>query len=54
MWIKDIVNELDKENLIDFICKYNDYVQEFYDYHDSCSLPVSVGEFYDNEYQLEE
>ena len=53
MWISDIVNELDKETLIDFICQYNDYVQNFYDEHDEGSYPCCIAEFYDNEYQLE-
>lgn len=51
-YITDIVEELDKESLTYFLGCYNDYVQEFYDAHDEGSTPVSIVEYFNNDFPI--
>lgn len=44
---------LSKTELLNLIHKYDQYIQEWYEYHDE-GCPVCIMEFYDNEYQEEE
>ena len=53
MFIGETLKKLKKDDLVELICMYNDYVQNFYDKHDEGSYPCCIAEFYDNEYQLE-
>lgn len=46
------MEKLSKEELLDLIKAYNDYVIEFFEEHDLSMCPISVYEFYDNEYQI--
>jgi hypothetical protein len=46
------MEDLSKEELLDLIKAYNDYVIDFFEEHDLGMYPISVYEFYDNEYQL--
>lgn len=46
------MENLDKEELLDFIKAYNTYVINFMEEHDFGMCPISVYEFYDNEYQI--
>lgn len=41
-----------EEFLKDFLYQYNKYVITFYDSHDQGSQPVSMIEFFNNDYQL--
>lgn len=53
MYISDVTSELisgSEELLYDFLAQYNDYVQNFYDEHDEGSYPVSIPEFYENDF----
>ena len=50
MTIQDLVEELTTENLIDVLEEYNNYVQTFYEEHDAGSYPVSLMEYYNNDY----
>ena len=45
------MEDLNKEELLDFIKAYNTYVIDFMEEHDFGMCPISVYEFYDNEYQ---
>ena len=45
------IEDLDREDLLFLIGCYNNYVVEFYDEHEEGMYPVSVYEFYDNEFQ---
>ena len=45
------IEDLDREDLLFFIGCYNNYVIEFYDDHEEGMYPVSVYEFFDNEFQ---
>lgn len=47
----DLVNDLDSETLKEFLYQYNKYIQNFYDEHDEGSYPVSMTEFYNNDFQ---
>lgn len=42
---------LEKDELLKLIKFYNDYIFEFLEEHDEGMTPVSIYEFYDNEYQ---
>ena len=42
---------LDREDLLNLLGHYSNYVVEFYDNHDKDMTPVSIYEFFDNEYQ---
>ena len=42
---------LNKKELLSFIKYYNDYIINFYEDHEEGMEPVSVYEFFDNEYQ---
>lgn len=44
---------LSKSELIKLIKAYDEYIQEWYEYHDE-GCPACVMEFYDNEYQQED
>jgi len=48
--IQDLCKLLTAENLADFLQEYNKYVQEFHETHDTGSTPVSIMEFYNNDY----
>lgn len=45
------LEDLDREDLLFLIGCYNNYVVEFYDEHEEGMYPVSVYEFFDNEFQ---
>lgn len=45
------IEDLDREDLLFLIGCYNNYVVEFYDEHEEGIYPVSVYEFFDNEFQ---
>lgn len=45
------IEDLDREDLLFLIGCYNNYVVEFYDEHKEGMYPVSVYEFFDNEFQ---
>ena len=49
----DLVDKLPFETLKEFLYRYNKYVQEFYEDHDEGSTPVSMLEYYDNDFQLD-
>lgn len=46
------LEDLSKEELLEFIKEYNNYVVDFYEEHDLGDIPVCVSEFYYNEYQF--
>lgn len=46
------MENLDKEELLNFIKAYNNYVINFMEEHDFGMCPISIYEFYDNEYQI--
>ena len=48
--MKDL-EDLDREDLLFFIGCYNNYIVEFYDYHEKEMCPVGAYEFFDNEFQ---
>lgn len=45
------IEDLDREDLLFLIDCYNNYVVEFYDEHEEGMYPVSIYEFFDNEFQ---
>ena len=45
------IEDLDREDLLFLIGCYNNYVVEFYDEHEEGMYPVSIYEFFDNEFQ---
>ena len=45
------IEDLDREDLLFLIGCYNNYIVEFYDEHEEGMYPVSVYEFFDNEFQ---
>ena len=47
------LEDLSKEELQDLMGKYNDYVMNYGEEHELGGCPVSIYEYYDNEYQLE-
>lgn len=47
------MEDLSREEMQDLLEKYNDYVMTFREEHDITDEPVSIYEYYDNEYQLE-
>ena len=52
--MEERLKQLDKEELIDLIMAYNDYILDFDEEFNSVVLdriPICVMEFYDNEYQ---
>lgn len=49
--MKHGIELLDREDLLNLIGFYNNYVIEFYDNHEKEMTPVSVYEFFENEYQ---
>lgn len=54
--MKERLNGLNKDELIDLLMAYNDYILDFDEDFQSVPLdrtPVCVMEFYDNEYQEE-
>lgn len=46
----EMVNDLSKENLVDLLESYDDYIFTFYEYHDSGSQPVGLLEYFHNDY----
>lgn len=42
---------LDREDLLYLMGCYNNYIIDFYEEHDSGCIPVSIYEFYENEFQ---
>lgn len=40
-----------KDELIDIMVEYNNYLMEYPETHDAGSYPISLWEFVDNEYQ---
>ena len=51
--ITEMVNDLSRENLIDLLEGYNEYVLTFYESHDSESHPVGLLEYFHNDYFAE-
>jgi len=52
--MEERLKQLDKEELIDLIMAYNDYILDFDEEFNSVVLdriPICVMEFYDNEYK---
>ena len=45
------LEELDREDLLFLIGCYNNYVVDFFEEHEEGMYPVSVYEFYENEFQ---
>lgn len=45
------IENMDKEDLLSLLGHYNNYVVEFFDTHEEGMQPVSVYEFFENEYQ---
>lgn len=45
------VEDLDKDALLDLLGHYNNYVVDFFNTHEEGMQPVSVYEFFENEYQ---
>ena len=45
------IEDLDREDLLFLIGCYNNYIVEFYDEHEEGMYPVSIYEFFDNEFQ---
>ncbi len=45
------VEQLNGAELLNLLNEYNIYIMDFYDTHSSGEYPVSVYEFYHNEYQ---
>lgn len=45
------IDDLYRDDLLYLINCYNDYVMNFFDEHDDSMRPVSVYEFYSNEFQ---
>lgn len=45
------IEDLDREDLLFLIDCYNNYIVEFYDEHEEGMYPVSIYEFFDNEFQ---
>ncbi len=45
------IEDLDREDLLFLIGCYNNYVVEFFDDHEEGMYPVSVYEFFDNDFQ---
>ena len=52
--ITEMVNDLSRENLIDLLEGYNEYVLTFYESHDSESQPVGLLEYFHNDYFAEQ
>ena len=48
--IGQMVEELDKDELLDFLVKYNKYVVRYYEDHDYPSQPVCMLEYFNNDY----
>lgn len=48
----NLVDELDFETLKEFLYQYNKYIVYFFDNHDEGSYPVSMTEFFNNDFQL--
>lgn len=46
------LEDLSKEELLEFIREYDNYIFEFEQEHDLGSMPVCVSEFYYNEWQI--
>ena len=46
------LEDLSKEELLEFIKEYDNYIFEFEQEHDLGCMPVCVSEFYDNEWQI--
>lgn len=45
------IEDLDREDLLFLIGCYNNYVVDFFEEHEEGMYPVSVYEFYENEFQ---
>ena len=50
--IGDITRGLSMPQLIHFLGTYDNYVQEFFESHDSGSQPVCMLEYYTNDYTI--
>lgn len=49
-----MLENLSRDELLELTKEYNDYVMEFGENHDIGNEPVSIYEYYDNEYQLKD
>ena len=47
----NILEDLDKEELLFFINCYNDYIVEFFDNHEEGMSPVGAYEYFDTDFQ---
>lgn len=45
------IEDLDRDDLLFLIGCYNNYIIDFFDEHEAGMIPVSVYEFYENEFQ---
>lgn len=45
------IEDLDREDLLFLIGCYNNYVVDFFEEHEEGMYPISVYEFYENEFQ---
>ena len=45
-----MVEELEKDELLDFMVHYNNYIVHFYESHDNSCYPVSMLEYFNNDY----
>ena len=48
--IGQMVEELDKDELLDFLVGYNKYIVHYYEDHDYPCQPVSMLEYFNNDY----
>lgn len=49
--LKSPIEYLDKEELLNLLGYYNNYIVDFFDTHERDMQPVSIYEYFDNEYQ---
>jgi hypothetical protein len=47
----EILEELNKGELISLMIEYDRYIVEFYESHDNGDIPVCLMEFYHNDFQ---
>ena len=52
--IEELVQTLSKEELMDFMYAYNNYVATYYEDHDFPCEPVCMLEYFNNDYQEDE
>lgn len=45
-----LVEELDKDEILDLLIKYDRYIMNFYENHDSSCQPACILEYFNNDY----